>query len=325
MIDVIFPLHREDRFLVEAIDSLYASKSVNIRLIVVDDRTNKQKDLNKVFTKFKNYEYIISQGGVGYGECLKLASNHLTSEFTALMNSDDTIHRERLIRQTKMLDNSEISITKMNRINENSRIIKPMLGDISGSNYNSAFLILGAYGANATWCMHRDWWLTNAFFDNEQCLDWRIALQSFPASKIAYTNEPLYNYRKHRNQVTSKRKIPQKELEPLFRLWASYLRFFMGKEISREVFDLVAVPWNITPYKIDQNYIMFRNSVLLKIKEHCPEIYFDFNKLIMRRDINTITKNGSPVTKIRLMSKSYKECVPIGKDLLTNFIKYRIL
>jgi glycosyltransferase involved in cell wall biosynthesis len=321
MIDVIFPFHREDRFLTEAIESLYASKSVNIRLVVVDDRIEKEKDLTSLFVKFRDYEYVNSTGGCGYGHCLKLASDYLISEFTALMNSDDTVHSDRFAYQIKMLDNSELSISKMNRIDGYGRVKQSILGDIVGSRYDPAFLILGAYGANATWCMQRDWWLKNAFFDNEQCLDWRIALRSFPGTQITYSEIPLYNYRKHSDQVTSHRKIPQSELDPLFNSWSAFMNTLIAEKIPREVFNLLAVPWNSLPDRVDQKYFMHRNLILLKIKECHPEIYSDFLKLVARRDISAITRRGSFLTKIKLIKKSFKEFVPLGTDLVTNLSK----
>ena len=321
MIDVIFPFHRNDQFLIDAVDSLLASKGVKIRLIIVDDRTHKEKNFSEVFAKFKNYEYIHTGGGKGYGECLKIGSLYLNSEFTALMNSDDTIHAERFIRQLKMLDSSEISISKMNRINTNDKRINPLLGDVTGSNYNSAFLLLGAYGANASWCMHREWWLSNAFFDSEQCLDWRIALKSFPSSKISYTNFPLYNYRKHSNQVTAQRSIPNRELDSLYLAWVSHLSLLLPDKFSRDVFNLMAIPWNNSSVLDIDEYLNFRRLILLKIKDINPEIFIDFTKLTKRRDITTIRKSTDILTRIKLISKCYKEFIPVGKDILYNFIK----
>jgi hypothetical protein len=321
MIDVIFPFHRDDRFLIEALDSLHSSKSVEIRLIVVDDRIDKKRDLTKLFANFEDYEYVNSTGGCGYGQCLMLASNYLTSEFTALMNSDDTVHPERFARQIKMLDNSELSITKMNRIDGNGRVKQSILGDIEDSRYSPAFLILGAYGANATWCMQRDWWKKNAIFDSEQCLDWRIALRSFLGTNITYSSIPLYNYRKHSDQITSHKNIPQRELDSLYKSWSTFISALIEEEVPREIFNLVAVPWNTSPYKVDQRYIAYRSSILLKIKEYYPEIYKDFLKIVMRRDINAITKSGTFSVKINLIMKSYKVLIPIGRDLLTYAIK----
>jgi glycosyltransferase involved in cell wall biosynthesis len=321
MIDVIFPFHRNDQFLIDAVDSLLSSKGVKIRVIIVDDRTHKEKNFSKVFAKFENYEYIHTGGGKGYGECLKIGSHYLNSEFTALMNSDDTIHAERFIRQLKMLDSSEISISKMNRINANDKRINPLLGDVTSSNYNSAFLLLGAYGANASWCMHREWWLSNAFFDNEQCLDWRIALISFPSSNISYTNYPLYNYRKHSNQVTSLRYIPNRELDSLYLAWVSYLSLLLPDKFSRDVFNLVATPWNNNSVLDIDEYLNFRRLILLKIKDINPEIFIDFTKLIKRRDITTIRKSTGILTRTQLMAKCYSEFISVGKDILCNFIK----
>jgi glycosyltransferase involved in cell wall biosynthesis len=321
MIDVIFPIHREDRYLIEAINSMRASVGINLRLIVIDDRPDKKNNLDYVFKRFKNYELISTSGNTGYGNCLRIASTYLISEFTALMNSDDTVHPERFSRQIKMLDNSELSITRMNRIDDNGRVRQSNLGDIVGSRYNPAFLILGAYGANATWCMRRDWWVKNALFDNEQCLDWRIALRSFPSTKITYSSIPLYNYRKHSNQITSHRNIPQRELDILYSSWSAFINTLIAEEIPREIFNLLAVPWNAFPSRVDQSYFTHRKLILLKIKEYHPDIYRDFLKLVMRRDISAITKRGSFLTKIKLIMKSYNEFVPLGKDLLTNLGK----
>jgi hypothetical protein len=242
-LDILFPFHRVDKFLAEAIESVNLSNSVNFNLIAIDDRPNQDKDISYLFKSVKNSKILHTSGGLGYGLSLKLGSEVVEAPYTALFNSDDLIDPLRFRKQLSALENSDLSITSLKRINEKGRKSISYSGSITSSRYDPLFLLFGSYGANASWCMHSEWWKKNAFFDSQECLDWRIAMTSFRATNISYLNEPLYFYRKHRSQITANKKIDSSLMDPVYSKWEEFASSSNIKNSSRNIFDLLATPW----------------------------------------------------------------------------------
>jgi hypothetical protein len=317
-IDILFPFHRNDALLRQAILSLHKSNNVLLNPIFIDDRQNKDDDLSELFKIFSSYEYIKTEGKVGYGEALRLGSQIIGSNYVALMNSDDLISPNRLINQVKLLEKSEISIAKMHRIKTNNQRIKPYTGDIESSTYDPIFLILGAYGANSTWCMHTSWWKENAFFDNAQCLDWRIALKAFHNSHLSYTSEPLYYYRKHNDQVTKSRTISFQEMEPTYLLWQEHLSRYGLENVSYEIFNLIATPWNADIKFFDLNFFKFYKKLLSISKQLDIKIQQDFIKIIKRRNIFALAKTNDIRLIGKLLKNSNVEILELFKDIIYN-------
>jgi len=287
-----------------------------MRLIAIDDRPDKSKNLQSLFRDFKNYEYIATTGEVGYGESLRLGSQVLKSEFVGLMNSDDTVVSNRFLNQVKMLESSELSISKMNRIDSRGRSVPSILGDVSGPEYSSFFLLFGAYGANATWCTSVDWWKKNAFFDSKECLDWRIALNSFPKTNISYSEETLYNYRRHKNQVTSRKNIPENEFDELYKLWAQFGREFISLEMPREVFNILAVPWNQSVTGLGSSYSIIRKKLLLASLELNQSVQNNVERFIKRRDLLALLRPSSFGIRSKILFTSFDEIFPLSRDAI---------
>ncbi len=315
MLDVIFPFHRDDSYLREAIASLAATRGVTLRLIIIDDRIDNTKNLKDLFSVFKRYDYVKTIGGLGYGESLRLGSTLISSNYVALMNSDDRVTSDRFYKQMNVLDNAELSISKMVRFVSGKLPIPSILGDIQNDQYDPFFLLLGAYGANATWCMHANWWKKNSFFDADACLDWRIALKSFHESKISYTREPLYFYRKHTSQVTTYRSLQRYDFEKTYKLWRSYAERLGLGQPSYPLFSLFAVPWNTGVFKIDEDYFNFRKLLITYGQEYLPAAFPDLTHLVMRRDIMAIRSVRNLESATKLITRSYKEIPLLVSDI----------
>ena len=318
MIDLIFPFHRDDRHLREAVTSLTLVEGHKLRMIIVDDRIDQSLNLRELFTGFGTYEYINTIGGVGYGECLRLASEVLTSEIVALMNSDDLIRSDRFLKQASMLETAEIATSRMLRIDHRGKNVPSILGEISGPDYHPIFLLLGAYGANSTWCTRLEWWKTNVFFDGNQCLDWRVAFNSFNHSKISYTSEPLYFYRKHRNQVTAVKNIYQDNFSELYDEWRKFCKLITGREFSRDVFNLFAVPWNKNSSIADQEFLDFKKFIADKIVEINVRLTPDMESLLNRRGLLALRKTNNTLTSAKIISTSRNAILPLASDFIVS-------
>ena len=143
-LDVVLPFHRVDKYFESAILSLAQSKRVTFRTILIDDRVDKSKNLVNLFNNLKSFVVIQTPGGIGYGKSLEYGSRLVEADVIALFNSDDLISPDRLARQYDQLNNHEISIVNMARINEKGRRNKSIMGEISSTAYNPIFLSLGA-------------------------------------------------------------------------------------------------------------------------------------------------------------------------------------
>jgi hypothetical protein len=242
-LDVLFPFHRADKFLLDAIQSLSMSRSVSFRVVAIDDRIDKSVDVSHIFKNLPRVEMLSTKGGQGYGRALELGTAVIEAPHVALFNSDDLIHEFRFKKQITELDNHELSITSMARITTRGKLASSLAGDLVSNRYSPFFLLFGAYGANATWCMRKSWWLKNAFFDSGENLDWRIALNSFRNSSISFIDDPLYFYRKHPLQVTANRNIDSLRMEPVYNQWRQFAESFNLQGNSRSIFDVFATPW----------------------------------------------------------------------------------
>lgn len=315
-LDVLMPFHRFDNYLEQAIDSLSATKGVTFNTVLIDDRIDQTQDISNLANKLKKFEIVSTTGGTGYSNALKLGTSYVTADCVALFNSDDLIDPARFQKQIVKLDTAEICITDLARINWRNSKSRSITGSIESSYYDPAFLLLGAYGANASWCMRSAWWEKNAFFDNQPCLDWRIALNAFGKSKISYIAEPLYLYRKHKNQISNNKTLDRKNLEPVFELWNNLAKNYGLGPLSYDIFSIFAVPWN----KTSSIEITEVNNFISQIVKHITTANFkilkDYENLIKRRLILAIRQDIGISDRLILAKSGHTALSSIFMDIL---------
>lgn len=323
MIDVLLPFHRYDKFLMAAINSVFNSKSVKIRLILIDDRSDQSIKLHRIETNGNELEVLQTSGNFGYGKSLELGTSVLQNDFVGLMNSDDLVHESRFINQIQALDVYDLSLTGINSISMEDRKLYSLLGENHFNNYSPAYLLFGSYGANATWSMTREWWIQHSFFDSLPCLDWRIAMQTFPYSRISYRPETRYFYRKHPHQIT-KNKIKHEEMTPVYETWKELCNHFGINSSSRENFDLVATPWlknKVTSIK-DFNLFISECNKLKSKSSYLVKLEID--NLIRKRTIFTVYNSHIPIRmKIKIIIDNFKDSFALVYQLFSNLIVQR--
>jgi hypothetical protein len=256
---------------------------VNFRLIAVDDRLDQGENLGPLFSQVKNFELARTRGGSGYGEALKIGSQLIQADSCALMNSDDVVHPERFIKQLKVLDDAELVVAKMQRINETGKTFPSLGGSITSQTYDPFLLLFGSYGADATWCMRSSWWKDKAFFDSYECLDWRIAMHNFEQTKIKLINEKLYFYRKHNQQVTANTSLDSKLYDPVYLQWQKLSHQYGLEFGSRAVFDLMATPWRTGEVVTKNEIYDWVFSVKAQLRDFSSEVSENIESLILRR------------------------------------------
>ena len=143
---------------------------------MIDDSLQQNIKISDLPCNFRDLELVKTGGNLGYGLALKKGSEFIGSESIGLFNSDDLVDPYRFKKQLSALGSYDLSITGMYKINQKGAPIAPLTGEIKSKKYDPIYLLLGSYGANATWVMQKTWWLENAFFDSKEALDWRIAI-----------------------------------------------------------------------------------------------------------------------------------------------------
>jgi glycosyltransferase involved in cell wall biosynthesis len=282
-VDVILPFHRVDRHFLEAIESLSLSKQVSMHVILVDDRVDQTENIKSVFRPLKKFTIVSTSGGEGYGEALRIGTQASSADIVALFNSDDLVDPMRLAMQSRSLTTSEISVARMERINANGRRSRSISGSLVSKTYHPAYLLLGSYGANASWCMRAEWWKRHSFFDSKESLDWRIALQAFPISKIAYLDAPLYLYRKHSKQVTANKDLHTEIMSATYLAWNDLSKSILKKCFTRGLFDAYGTPWLLgEPFQKSESNL-FINLMTKFSKNLDPAIQKNISSLLLRR------------------------------------------
>jgi glycosyltransferase involved in cell wall biosynthesis len=315
-LDVILPFHRVDLYLKEAIESLVRCQSVSINVIAVDDRPQQTRDISSIFKPLRRYQILSTAGGQGYGEALRIGTSALENPVTALFNSDDLLHPLKFRRQLDQLENSELSITGMHRIKANRRLSSSMTGLITSKKYDPIFLLFGAYGANATWCMRKDWWVKNAFFDDQECLDWRIALSSFRDTKISFINEPLYLYRKHESQTTANKELDESKMLPVFEKWVVLANAFNLSNNTRQIFDAFATPWIVgkrVKYKETEEWLQSFKKQIAKLDVDLAQ---DLERIVARRYLFASRNNNNSISsRVKYAIKGSSQIIPLVHEL----------
>jgi hypothetical protein len=163
----------------------------------------------------------VNASNADYFSALKIGLDSTNSPYLALMNSDDLIASKRFEKQLERLKNSgsDLCITEMRKFSKDvGRTLPSVLGTVGSIEYSPELLLLGSYGANATWLFSREWAITNNVFVNlGENSDWKSALRSFPNTKIVRIDEELYYYRLHNLQTTKKVISDHRELQLFLR------------------------------------------------------------------------------------------------------------
>ena len=291
-LDVLLPFHRNDEFLSQAIQCFNQSDFKDLNLILIDDRKDDSSEIKLLDELLIRFNLIRTSGAVGYGQALKLASSVVTSQYVALMNSDDLFSPKRFRVQLDSIGSSDLSICKMKRINSAGKTSRSLIKDISIRQFDPIYLLFGAYGANATWLSTSEWWQKEVFFDSYSALDWRIALKTFNSTKIEYVSEDLYSYRRHKRQVTGSQNSFKDE-NLVYSEWNKFSFLNFGLNFSQSLFKMMATPWQ-SPSAFDWDEVSYfmetvqKSSFPMEIKDQLMELIARRLLLALRNQKNLI-------------------------------------
>lgn len=285
-VDVLMPFHRIDDYFIEAIQSVLDSTGVIINLILLDNRRGDRPELalDSFFNRLKDTCHTIQKISVSYpftySNALNTGLNHCRNAYIALMNSDDLIQPNRFYLQSKSLIQSEyeLSICSLQKFSE-KRETSSMLGILNLKYYSWLYLLLGAYGADASLMFKRSWSESgNRTFPETQHSDWLFALQNYPNAQIVTIEQPLYHYRIHPNQIT---KSP--ELHKIETLLSDALVMrleTLGIQVDEyEVLEALAAPFL---------RVKLRSKQIKKLQHICDSFLTNFESKKQKRNVRQV-------------------------------------
>jgi glycosyltransferase involved in cell wall biosynthesis len=303
-IDVILPFHLENKLLYESIDSVLSSSKVELNLLLLDNRCaeNFMTPLKRKLSE--NTTLIPSRKSGTYADALNASKKHLRSKYFALMNSDDLIASERLFKQVRKveLEGTDICITKFRKINSKKREIPSILKCPSYEDYTWKYLLIGAYGADAT-LLGKSSWLRNKNFRNLPNADWIFALENYPQSRISIVNEELYFYRMHKKQIT-RSKVYKSKNEKFLELATEAYQKEGIKKISTSMVSAIMQPYTF-PKVSTSNFLEIQKTMIQLSNLFKPGSQRDTAQdLLIRRISLLILANPLLFKKITIYSKS---------------------
>jgi glycosyltransferase involved in cell wall biosynthesis len=241
---ILLPFNKIDDYFLSAVESGVASEDVRTRILLLDDRVDSSADLPKLPIGTCT---ILRTSSRGYGNAISEGLRQINTEFFALMNADDVIHPRKLITQILDLEsrNADLSVGKIVKFNNSGKIITQSLGHLTRGQYTPSVLLLGAYGADASWCGRtnkvKSWNISN-----ELASDWITALENFSDLKIVYSPKALYFYRQHHTQITNTNDYKNFSFDEIYKSW-NVLNLRQGyRSVTKDVAKLVAAPWTVS-------------------------------------------------------------------------------
>jgi hypothetical protein len=319
VVDVLLPFHNLNSLLIDAINSVLDSQAITLRIVLINDTCEELTLDDLAISRHSGHELIITPPGFksGYGKSLDRAKAWLDSEYVGLMNSDDLVDPTKFNKQIQQLSagNFDISITQMKRIDVRNRVSTSIFANSEPLEYSPFFLLLGSYGANATWTMRREIFC-RLELDTKACLDWRLALANFSNLNIAYLPEPLYFYRRHSSQTTNS-PLTGEQIQDVYIAWTQFALLNGVKLSTMSQFISLATPWGRF-WKLDSQEILEGIYEVLRVTSGFPiSSQIAIRRILERRMIlSFMSMKGSMAARVRCSSLALRGMIPFLKDLI---------
>ena len=250
-IEVLLPFNKVDQYFLPAIKSVLASQEIVLRLILLDDRPDDSIPLPLLPA---GQILIRRTSKRGYGNAISEGIRYVQAEYVGLMNADDLIHPKKFATQIRDLEirNAELSVGKILKFDNSGRLTTSKLGNLTTTEYSADILLLGAYGADATWCI-RTKTIKSWNFSNKLAADWITALENFSNTKVIYSSRAFYFYRQHQEQLTQSKIFLSSSFDDIYTAW-KILNSKLGLPVlERESAILISAPWLVSTIPSDMS------------------------------------------------------------------------
>lgn len=199
--------HNGEKFLCDAIKSIYAQTYSNWEIIFWDNASNDaSKEIALSFDH--KIKYFLTKNKTTLGEARNLALKKAKGEYICFLDCDDLYYPQKLERQVNLMQEGEFPLCygSAKFINENNKKIRNF-----PANYKSGFIfnkLLLHYEINMQSVMLNHSYLTqhglNFKTDMQYCPDHNLFMQIAAINKIGVDSSYLVKYRIVPNSLSSK-------------------------------------------------------------------------------------------------------------------------
>jgi len=203
-VSILMNAYNAEKYLEEAIDSVYAQTFKDWEIIFVDNCStdNTKKLLNNYDNKIKYYK---TDRNVPLGSARNFGLQHCKSEYIAFLDTDDIWLEDKLEKQTQIMEennNYQLCYGGVIYINEASKIIGTMIPKAKSGNVLSQQFKRYEINMQSVLLRNRDDVKFNEKLRHSP--DFDLFMEIASVSNVYVIKEPIVKYRKLKDSLTSK-------------------------------------------------------------------------------------------------------------------------
>ena len=197
LISIIMPVYNGEKFIQDAIDSVFAQTVNDFELIVVDDGSTDAT--LAILEAYGDRLTVLRQQNSGHAAARNAAAGISRGQWIAMIDADDLWHPEKLAQQLSVADNADVIYTAALNFEDSSRVDNTTFAD--GNCHNGDVfdqLVLDNFITHSSILMKRDAFLKSGGYDEslKTTCDWDLWLRmSASGCRFQGTPAPLTHYR----------------------------------------------------------------------------------------------------------------------------------
>ena len=177
LISIIMPVYNGEKFIQDAIDSVFAQTVSDFELIVVDDGSTDAT--LAILEAYGDRLTVLRQQNSGHAAARNAAARISRGQWIAMIDADDLWHPEKLAQQLSVADNADVVYTAALNFEDSSRVDNTTFAD--GNCHNGDVfdqLVLDNFITHSSILMKRDAFLKSGGYDEslKTTCDWDLWL-----------------------------------------------------------------------------------------------------------------------------------------------------
>jgi Glycosyltransferases involved in cell wall biogenesis len=215
LVSVIIAVYNGEKYISQAIESLFNQTYKNVEIILVDDGST--DNTSKIAKQYDNIKYIYQQNK-GQSSARNLGISAANGEYLAFLDADDLYREDKIEKQVKILkenDNIHIVYNDLDVVDENLNYINTLKSEgVFKEREDLLAMILYRQVIQGPICMMIKRECMNYIKWREEILyasDYQYTIDLAQKYNFKYIEESLYIYRRHENNLSNLRQITFKE------------------------------------------------------------------------------------------------------------------
>jgi len=204
-ITVLMPVYNGEKFLAQAIDSIFNQRFDNFEFLIIDDCSkDKSRDIIRLYED-KRLRFIENHKNLGQSKTMNRGIELANAKYIARIDQDDLSHPERLQKQMEYIESSRCSIvgTWANTIDNNGELYGYVQHPVEHEHIANSLGISCSLSHSSVLMKRDDIRSVGCYSEDYRvAMDWHLWLKAANHGLI-FGNIPEYlvSLRQHRNQT----------------------------------------------------------------------------------------------------------------------------